>query len=110
MKLPFHIFSLLLFIAPLTQTKFMTMAFGGPNSYNGKSMAAAHKNLIEKQGLNETHFDMVAGHLVSTLKDLGVTQPLIDDVLAVVGPLRSVFERPATASGLVGEGEVLADK
>ncbi len=76
----------------------MTMAFGGPNSYTGRSMAAAHKHLIEQKGLNASHFDKVAGHLVSTLQSLGVEKPLIDEVVAIVGPLRSIFEAP-TADG-----------
>ena len=78
----------------------MTMAFGGPNAYSGRSMVEAHKKLIDEQGLNADHFDMVAGHLVSTLQDLGVAKPLIDEVVAIVGPLRSIFERPPEKVGM----------
>ncbi len=74
------------------QIKFMTMAFGGPSNYTGRGMAAAHKHLIEQKGLNTSHFDKVAGHLVGTLQELGVKKPLIDEVVAIVGPLRSIFE------------------
>ena len=56
-------------------------------------MAEAHRDLIEKQGLNETHFDLVAGHLVGTLVELGVTEGMIEEVKSIVVPLRSIFER-----------------
>jgi hemoglobin len=53
------------------QVKFLTMAFGGP-SYPGRSIAAAHHRLITEQGLNGEHFDLVAGHLVASMQELGV--------------------------------------
>jgi hemoglobin len=43
-------------------------------------------------GLDGTDFDAVAGHLVGTLESLGVTADLVDEVVAVVGPLRACFE------------------
>ena len=49
------------------QKRFLTMVFGGPNNYTGKSMRRGHKHLIEK-GLNDTHVDIVIEHLGSTLK------------------------------------------
>jgi truncated hemoglobin YjbI len=35
---------------------------------------------MRDKGLNLTHFDAVAGHLVATLKEMGVAQELIDEV------------------------------
>ncbi|CAB9497844.1 truncated hemoglobin GlbN [Seminavis robusta] len=55
----------------------------------------AHARLLRKEGLNESHFDLVAGHLVGTLQGLGVQQAEIDSVVATVGPLRGVFEQAA---------------
>ena len=75
----------------------MTMAFGGTKAYSGRTMAAAHSRLIRDHGLNASHFDLVAGHLVSSLQDLSVAPELIQEVVAVVGPLRSVFEAPGAA-------------
>ena len=74
------------------QTAFMSMAFCGPKKYHGRSMEAAHARLIEEQGLDVSHFDAVAGHLVASLAQLNVTQSLIDEVVAVVVPLRPIFE------------------
>jgi hemoglobin len=61
------------------QKAFLTMVFGGPNKYDGKSMREAHK----KMELNDQHFNAVAENLVATLVSLGVAQPLIDDVVAI---------------------------
>ena len=49
------------------QKAFLTMAFGGPNSYTGQDMRAAHAHLVN-DGLNDAHFDAVAGHLDATLR------------------------------------------
>ena len=61
------------------QKAFLTMAFGGPNSYTGKDMREAHKGM----NLTEEHFGAVAENLVNTLKELSVPQELIDEVVAV---------------------------
>ena len=47
-------------------------------------MKAAHEPLE----IASHHFDRVAGHLVATLQSLGVAQPLIDEVVAGVAPLK----------------------
>lgn len=67
------------------QIKFLTMALGGPNDYDGRDMKDAHMDL----GITEHHFDVVAGHLVDTLKWAGVAQEEIDAVVALVVPLKA---------------------
>ena len=64
------------------QKSFLTMAFGGPNEYTGKDMREAHAPLVEK-GLNDSHFDAVAGHLQATLEELNVPADLIAQVMAI---------------------------
>ncbi len=61
------------------QKAFLTMAFGGPHNYTGQDMREGHKHL----DLKEEHFQAVAGHLQSTLQDLGVAPDLIDEVMAI---------------------------
>ena len=61
------------------QKSFLTMAFGGPNSYSGKDMREAHKHMKIK----EEHFNAVAGHLAGTLQELNVPQHLIDSVMSI---------------------------
>jgi hemoglobin len=69
------------------QKSFLTMAFGGSNNYTGTDMRNAHKRLVAK-GLNDDHFDAVAGHLQATLKELGVASDLIGEVMAIAGSTR----------------------
>ena len=70
------------------QKAFLTMAFGGPNNYSGKDMRQAHAHLV-KRGLNESHFNAVAENLSATLTELGVAQPLIDQVMAIAGSTKN---------------------
>jgi hypothetical protein len=58
-------------------------------------MLETHSRLFVTMGLNETHFDRVAVHFVGALTHLNVNQALIDEAVAVIGPLRSVFEAGA---------------
>lgn len=71
----------------LSQTAFVTYAFGGPNHYTGKSMRTAHQHAVS-QGLNDRHFDLVATHLKSAMQELGVAEPLISEALAIVATTR----------------------
>ncbi|HHZ70672.1 MAG TPA: group 1 truncated hemoglobin [Methylococcaceae bacterium] len=66
---------------------FLTMAFGGPNNYSGKDLREGHAHLVE-DGLNDSHFDAVAGHLAATLGELNVADELIDEVMAIAGSTR----------------------
>lgn len=65
------------------QKAFLTYAFGGSSVYDGKMMREAHQELVEKQGLKEEHFDAVAGDLVETLREMGVSEELITEVASV---------------------------
>jgi hemoglobin len=68
------------------QKAFLTMATGGPNEYHGKDMKKAH----EGRGIGNKEFDLVCGHVISTMKELGVPEALIDEVCALLLPLRPV--------------------
>jgi hemoglobin len=70
------------------QVAFMTVAFGGPDEYKGRDLREAHAKLVREKGLDDAHFDRVAEHLVATLHELGIAQPLIDEVLGIVGGTR----------------------
>lgn len=69
------------------QKAFLSMVFGGPKEYSGKDMREAHAPLVEK-GLNDSHFDAVAGHLDATLRELNVPDDLIGEVMAIAGSTR----------------------
>ena len=67
------------------QRAFLTMATGGPNNYTGKNMRDAHKG----RGIEDKEFDIVFGHVVSTMKELGVSEELINEVGALLETLRA---------------------
>lgn len=69
------------------QKSFLTMAFGGSAAYNGKDLRTAHAKLVEN-GLNDSHFDAVAGHLKATLDELSVPPELADEVMVIAGSTR----------------------
>ena len=69
------------------QKSFLTMVFGGPNTYNGKDLRAAHAPLVDK-GLKDSHFDAVAGHLKDTLAELGVPEDVAGEVMDIAGGTR----------------------
>lgn len=75
------------------QIAFMTMAFGGPNDYTGRDLRTAHARLV-KNGLGDAHFDAIANHLATTLQELGVDQPMIDEAVGIVaGTREDVLDR-----------------
>ena len=66
---------------------FMAWAFGGPAEYKGRPLREAHAKLVHR-GLDDRHFDAVARHLDATLRELGVAEPLVAEVLGIVGGTR----------------------
>lgn len=71
----------------LKQKGFLTMVFGGPNHYSGKSMREGHAHLIQR-GLNDLHVDIVIEHLGATLKELGAAEADIKEVAAIANSVR----------------------
>lgn len=65
------------------QFAFLSQALGGPQHYSGASMSKAHQRLR----IEQRHFDAVAGHLVETLRELGVGVETIGEVVEAVAPL-----------------------
>ena len=70
------------------QIAFLARAFGGPMEYQGRDLVTAHAKLVQESGLTDVHFDAVARHLESTLLELGVARPLVDEVLTMVEATR----------------------
>ena len=65
------------------QVEFFAAALGGPAAYSGASMKDAHVG----RGIEQRHFDLVAGHLVASLAGAGVAAGTIDQIAAAVAPL-----------------------
>ncbi len=72
----------------IKQKGFLTMVFGGPNHYTGKSMREGHRHLV-KNGLNDSHVDAIIELLGATLTELGVGNDDIQEVAAIANSVRS---------------------
>lgn len=70
------------------QVRFLTYAFGGSPTYNGRGMRAAHERLVREQHLNDDHFDAVVENLAATLAELGIAEELIAEVGATAESIR----------------------
>jgi hemoglobin len=66
------------------QRAFLTYVFGGAAHYDGRHLREAHQQLVTEKGLNSDHFNAVAEDLIETLKEMGVSQELINEVAAIV--------------------------
>ena len=70
------------------QTKFLTVALGGSNKYLGKSLADAHRPLVENMGLSDTHYNIITKHLQSTLEELRVEPSIVSTIINTVEGFR----------------------
>jgi hemoglobin len=66
------------------QTKFISFALGGPESYTGRPMAKAHSGI----NLQPDHFNAIARHLHDALAHFGVSDADIHQVLTTVASLQ----------------------
>jgi hemoglobin len=71
------------------QIAFMAWAFGGPAEYKGRDLRVAHAKLVANKGLSDVHFDVLAKHLEATLRELGLSEDLIVESLAIVAGTRT---------------------
>ena len=67
---------------------FLTMGFGGPNSYTGQDLREGHRHLV-RGGLNEGHFDVALEQINATLVELNVPADLVSEVMAAAEGLRA---------------------
>jgi hemoglobin len=62
------------------QREFISMALGGPIEYTGRPLAHAHHG----RGISRSHLAKFTGHLLESLKALGVGDAEADEVIARV--------------------------
>ncbi len=75
------------------QVAFSSTVFSGPTRHSGQDLRQAHSHLVAR-GLNDKHFNAVAGHLQSTLEELSVPATLVEEIMAIVESTRNdVLER-----------------
>jgi hemoglobin len=74
-------------------------ASGGPCTYTGRDMTETHRGM----GVTAGEFDALVDDLVATLGKLGVAQADQDELLGLLGPMRSEIveiESPETGTPL----------
>lgn len=81
------------------QARFLIQLMDGRAPTASEYMRNAHRKYVHEMGLNDTHFDIVAGHLVATLKEFNVPAGLIAEAGQAMESLRgAVLDRPAQAA------------
>jgi hemoglobin len=74
------------------QVLLLASVLGGPQTYDGRDLAAAHEGL----GITSEHFGLVGAHLTASLQEAGAPDDTIAAVLATVGGLEpDIVEAPA---------------
>lgn len=68
--------------------EFLTFATGGPSRYRGADMRAAHTR-PNAMGMQSEHFDLVGATLVSELRDFGVAEDRIAELVALLESVRN---------------------
>jgi hemoglobin len=71
------------------QTRFLSHLLGGPSTYQGKTLEAAHLS----SHISGAAFDEVASILCWVLEDAGVSEEDLKTILGVVGDARSAIVR-----------------
>lgn len=64
---------------------FLAHVFGASLPYTGKSMKDAHSHMQ----ISEAHFNAVAHHLSSTLKELSVPEDLHDEAMSIAASTKN---------------------
>jgi hemoglobin len=71
------------------QKMFLTYAFGGMPGYSGRNMREAHAPIVEKLGLDDSHFDAVMENLGAALVELNIPQELITEAAGIAESVRN---------------------
>ena len=73
---------------------FLTTVLKGETVGAGSYMRMAHRKLVRKHGLNEGHFNAVADHLKSSLEEIGIQPPEVEEIVAAALSLKdAVLDR-----------------
>jgi hemoglobin len=70
------------------QRMFLATVLGVENRYRGRNLRDAHRALVEKSGLDDTHFDAIVEILSFTLDQFGYPNELRQQVVSRVLALR----------------------
>jgi hemoglobin len=68
---------------------------GGPETYEGRELADAHRDM----GITGEHYEKVGGMLIGVLREKGADEELVQHVVTVLGQVRGAIVEPAEAAG-----------
>lgn len=81
------------------QSKFLVQFMDGKMPTANEYMRNAHRKYVREMGLTHVHFDIVAGHLVTTLQQFNVPAAMIAEVGEALESLRNdVLDLPVKAA------------
>jgi truncated hemoglobin YjbI len=63
------------------QAMFLTMLFGGSQTFTGIDLKAAHAG-ARQQGMNDADFDYLLGHFREALQEIGVAPDFTTEIMA----------------------------
>lgn len=69
------------------QRAFLAVGLGGPEHYDGRSMRNAHSGL----GITDEAFTITVQHLAGALRDLGVEEPALKQVIKRIEMMRAAI-------------------
>jgi hemoglobin len=73
------------------QILLLTQVLGGPQTYAGRDLGAAHRHL----GVTSAHYDRVVDHLVATLQGLQAPRAVVAAVEGAVAGAKAEIVAPA---------------
>lgn len=71
------------------QKAFFTILFKGDTAGADSYMRKSHARLVRDEGLSDSHFNAVAGHLQDTLNELGVKPEVAAQVMGGAAGLKN---------------------
>ncbi|CAB9498599.1 truncated hemoglobin GlbN [Seminavis robusta] len=84
---------------------FFAMAFTeAPDSATLEDVMRRRHQHLFAQGLNEHHFDVVAGHLIDSLAARGFQEDIMEEVAAIMSPMRQTFIDLAREAAMLQDG------
>ncbi len=70
------------------QSKFLIQMMDGKAPNAADYMRTAHKKYVHEMNLSDKEFDIVAGHLVASLKEFNVPDDLIEETAGALESMR----------------------
>ena len=89
-------------VLSLHHKRFLSISLNKIPEYSSmRTMINSHHRHLFAQGLDESHFDLYIQHLAASMSTCNLSQEHIEEALAIVAPLRKIFEGGAKEAARV---------